>query len=140
MSASSEAADRTSGTAATAPLPSPSRSPRSSSGTQAELLGGELLSGLGGTVTCGPPGHGAGRQVLGHGSLGQGDDAVEQHRYAGPSRGDQEADPGRDVRRAERRQSGHRVGDPVAGAVQGPLDQRRSWPSAPRRRSRYRGR
>ena len=80
-----------------------------------------------GSVERWPAAHQAttsGGQVLGHGGLGQGDDAVEQHRYAGPGRGDQEADPGRDVRRSERRESGHRVGDPGAGAVQGTLDQR----------------
>ena len=124
MSDSSRAADLTSGTAATAPLPSPSRRPEIEQRHQPELLGGELLGRLGGTVAGRPPGHAAGRQVLGHGGLGQGDDTVEQHRYAGPGRGDQEADPGRDVRRAEGRQSGHRVGDPGAGAVQGALDQR----------------
>ena len=70
------------GTASSAPVPSPSRSPRSSSGVELECCEGGGVRRLGRAMPCLPPRLGPGGEPFGDQGSGAGDDAVEHDRGA----------------------------------------------------------
>ncbi len=132
-------AARTIGNATAAPVPSPSRMPRSTIGSSLQMRQRQAVGRLGRPVPGLPPRPRARRQLLGHQGRGRHHQAVQENRGAPHGGLGEESRHGSQVGTAAHAQQPQRIACHLAGPVQRVADRGRPCASSRGRRCRCRG-